>query len=114
MSFEAFISQDNNSLYLILINIFKNIIFQSLLNDRQFLISKSKNQKLTPKMGFNHNLSVADLRSLGLVSEIKQQKTKLQRNRNDQPSDMPKFWLATVSTCFAYKMPSKAAFNKQF
>ncbi len=36
-------------------------------------------------------------RSLGLVNEILHLKTKLQRNRNSQPSEMPKFWLAAVS-----------------
>ena len=30
---------------------------------------------------------------LGLVTEINQPKTKLQRNRNDQPSEMPKLRL---------------------
>ena len=36
-------------------------------------------------------------RSLGLVKEIFHSKTKLQRNRNSQPFEMPKFWLADVS-----------------
>ena len=38
MSLEIFISQDNNNLYFIGISTFKNIIFQSFLSDRQFLI----------------------------------------------------------------------------
>jgi len=45
MSLEIFISQDNNNLYFIGISTFKNIIFQSFLSDRQFLISKSKKNR---------------------------------------------------------------------
>jgi len=40
MSLEAFISQDNKSLCFIGIGNFKDIIFQSLLGERKFLISK--------------------------------------------------------------------------
>ena len=38
-------------------------------------------------------------RSLGLVNEIFHLTNKLQRNRNFQPSKIPKFWLAAVRGC---------------
>jgi hypothetical protein len=37
-------------------------------------------------------------RSLGLVNDILHLTTKLQRNLNSQSSEMPKFWLAAVTT----------------
>jgi len=45
--------------------------------------------------------------SLGFVTEIFQLMTKLQRNLNDQPSRMPKFWLAAVAG-WAYPKSSNA------
>ena len=36
-------------------------------------------------------------RSLGLENEILHLIANLQKNRNFQPSEMPKFWLAVVS-----------------